>query len=136
MDPLCAMRKTIGIIGTRRRDRLSDYLKVKNAFVQVYEKGDRICSGLCPKGGDRFAVILADEFNLPDYEKLWFPANWKKYGRKAGFIRNIDIARESDILIACVSEDRTGGTENTIERFYQLHSKSHFENFKDTLILV
>jgi len=106
--------KTIGIIGTRRRDKLKDFMLVEDAFVDVYEAGDRICSGLCPKGGDRFAVMLAKKYDTPT---LWFPAEWRKYGRGAGFKRNGDIARESDVLIACVATDRKGGTEDTIRKF-------------------
>lgn len=115
----------IGIIGTRRRDSLQDFKIVENAFLKVYKPGDTICSGLCSKGGDRFAVILVQKYKV---EPLWFPANWK-LGRHAGFLRNTNIAKSSDILIACVSEDRTGGTEDTIKKFINFGKK-------DKLILV
>ena len=113
--------KTIGIVGTRRRDSDNDLLLVETAFLEVYNPRDRICSGLCPKGGDRFAVILAEKYKTP---KLWFPADWKRYGRRAGFMRNADIARESDVLIACVASDRTGGTEDTVIKWMQYHPKA------------
>jgi hypothetical protein len=48
---------------------------------------------------------------------LIFPANWKKFGRRAGFVRNTDIAKISTKLIAEVAEDRKGGTEDTISKF-------------------
>ena len=118
--------KTIGIVGTRSRDNSRAMKKVKNAFFKVYEEGDRICSGGCPKGGDRFAEVFHKNFSIPI---LIFPANWTKFGKGAGFVRNTDIARESDILIACVSKSRTGGTEDTIEKFLKDHSK-------DALVLV
>jgi hypothetical protein len=92
---------------------------VRDAFFRVYEEGDTICSGLCPSGADRFAVILSKENNIPN---LWFPAEWDKYGRGAGFRRNTDIAIKSDVLIACVAKDRTGGTEDTIRKFEKLHN--------------
>ena len=50
--------KVIGIIGTRRRDTDEDYEIVKEAFLKIYKPGDIICSGLCKRGGDRFATIL------------------------------------------------------------------------------
>lgn len=109
--------KTIGIIGSRRRDSHIDFMMVEFAFLEVYREGDTICSGLCPKGGDRFAVILSEQFKT---KTLWFPADWKKYGKGAGFVRNSDIAANSDILIACVAEDRTGGTEDTIKKYLKL----------------
>jgi hypothetical protein len=37
-------------------------------------------------------------------------------GRGAGFVRNADIARECNVLIALPAEDRTGGTEDTITK--------------------
>lgn len=114
------MPKVIGIIGTRRRDSEEDFYAVEFAFLKIYENGDTICSGLCLQGGDRFAVILQKKY---DTKKLWFPPKWEEYGRAAGFIRNIDIARESDILIACVASDRTGGTEDTIKKYLKFGKK-------------
>jgi hypothetical protein len=115
----------IGIIGSRRRDSNEDLKQTEAAFLKVYKPGDTICSGLCSRGGDRFAVILSEKYNT---KTLWFPADWKKYGRGAGFIRNTDIAKNSDILIACVASDRTGGTEDTIHKYLKLN--------KNQLILV
>lgn len=111
------MSKVIGIIGTRRRDSDQDFHAVYNEFSKYYEPGDKICSGLCPKGGDRFAVIIANKLGLPKDKRIWFPADWKRHGRAAGFIRNTDIAKNSDILIACVAPDRKGGTEDTIKKW-------------------
>ena len=117
--------KTIGVIGTRSRNSDEDYCKVRDVFYRHYTTDDSICSGLCPKGGDRFAVLLADALELPESKRLWFPANWKKFGRAAGFIRNVDIAENSDILIACVSKNRTGGTEDTIKKFLKKKNESN-----------
>lgn len=105
---------TIGIIGTRRRDTNTDFLLVEEKFLKFYDEGDIICSGLCSKGGDRFAVILSQKYNT---KTIWFPADWKRYGKGAGYIRNTDIAKNSDILIACVATDRKGGTEDTIKKY-------------------
>ena len=43
--------------------------------------------------------------------------------RGAGFVRNGDIAKDSDVLIACVAPDRTGGTEDTIKKFLKLKTE-------------
>lgn len=106
--------KKIGIIGTRRRNSSEAFKKIKEVFFEFYEDGDYLVSGGCPKGGDRCAEQLAKDYGIPIL--IYFP-NWKKYGRGAGFVRNSDIAGASDCLIACVSKDRTGGTENTIRKF-------------------
>jgi len=106
--------KRIGIIGSRRRDRGIDRKAVREKFFEVYEEGDIIVSGGCPKGGDRFAEDIAKEYGIPIM--IYYP-NWKKFGRGAGIVRNLDIAEGSDVIIACVTEDRTGGTEDTISKF-------------------
>lgn len=113
-------KKVIGIIGTRRRNSEKDFQEVKKTFLEIFQPGDIVCSGLCPKGGDRFAVMLAEEYRA---DTLWFPAEWEKHGRAAGFVRNTDIARSSDILIACVASDRKGGTEDTIKKYLKMGKK-------------
>lgn len=108
---------TIGIIGSRRRNTIQDYDKVVDAFLKVYEEGDNIVSGHCPKGGDLFAEQIAQGFGIAI---ILFPAEWDKYGRSAGFKRNSLIALAADTLIACVAKDRTGGTEDTIKKYKKL----------------
>lgn len=114
--------KKIGIIGTRRRDTPEAYTQVEQKLLENYVEGDWIVSGGCPKGGDRFAEVIAKKFGIPI---LIFYPNWDKYKKGAGFVRNLDIAKASDSLIACVSRDRTGGTEDTIKKYMQ-QEKEHF----------
>ena len=110
--------KTIGIIGTRRRNTHVDYFATLDKFREVYEDGDQIVSGGCPQGGDYFAEKIAKDQQVPI--KIYY-AQWKKLGRSAGFARNGDIARDADILIAVVAADRTGGTEDSIKKFEKFH---------------
>lgn len=119
MKKLRSAMKIIGIVGTRRRTSITnDYKLILDAFKSVYEDGDIICSGGCPEGADSFAKQLHKNGRIPYLE---FPANWEKHGKAAGFIRNTDIAKWSHVLIACVAEDRTGGTEDTISKFQKFH---------------
>ena len=115
--------KKIGIIGSRRRNYTVDYADVWRAFKKIYKKDNIIISGGCPRGGDHFAEIIAKKLDIPI--KI-FRADWR-LGKHAGFLRNTDIARESDILIACVAEDRKGGKEDTIKKFkkFQPEGKIH-----------
>ena len=106
--------KVIGIIGSRRRNSSADKTKVYQKFLELYRDGDRIVSGGCPIGADCFAEWIAKVDQVPITIHY---ARWKKYGKSAGFKRNTDISRDADILIACVTEDRTGGTEDTIKKF-------------------
>ena len=120
----------VGIIGTRARDDYEDYQLVYNYFKRRFiDESPRphdivIVSGLCTRGGDKFATILYKTFGT---RKLWFPAQWDKYGKKkAGFIRNTDIALASDYMIAIVRSDRKGGTEDTIIKFCAKHKSTDF----------
>jgi len=106
--------KTIGIIGTRRRDSEKDFKACKDVFFSIYKDGDEIVSGGCPKGADSMAEAIAKKYQIPI--KIYY-AQWDKLGKRAGFARNTDIARDADNLIAVVAEDRTGGTEDTIKKF-------------------
>lgn len=130
--------KIIGIIGSRRRDSSEDLSLIIDKLKEVIEPGDCFISGGCPKGGDKFAedianslrmgIVVIHEGFLPDKysSNILFihPADWDKYGKRAGFIRNTYIARDADILIALVSEDRTGGTEDTIKKFEKRNKKA------------
>jgi hypothetical protein len=111
--------KTIGIIGSRSRNTQKDYLLCEIEFLNHYQAGDQICSGGCKSGGDKFAEMIAKKYKIPI---IIHYANWD-LGRHAGFLRNGDIARDSDILIAVVSADRKGGTEDTIRKAQKLNKK-------------
>ena len=106
--------KTIGIIGSRRRCAEKDFCLVRDKLLAIYKDGDEIVSGGCWKGGDAFAERLAKTLEIPI--KIYY-AKWKKLGKCAGYARNGLIARDSDVLIACVAPDRKGGTEDTIKKF-------------------
>jgi len=114
------MGKTIGIVGSRRRDRNVDLNACMTVFIDIYEPGDRIVSGGCPKGGDRFAEKIAKMLGLTI--TIHYP-DWESNGRAAGFIRNTKIAKDCDILIAVVSQDRKGGTEDTIRKVEAMGKK-------------
>lgn len=137
--------KTIGIIGTRRRNSQKDFIKLyHNTFREHYNEllNDQIVSGGCPKGGDRFAEIIALTLVGVEFDVAWrmdkearqrackgrkapitiHNADWS-IGRHAGFVRNTKIAEDCDILIAVVAPDRTGGTEDTIKKAKKLGKK-------------
>jgi len=114
--------KYIGIVGSRTRYFMVDYHLVYRTFNRLYELNDRIVSGGCPKGGDKFAEVIAKDKGIPI---LIFYPNWTKDGKCAGFVRNTYIADTADVLIACVSWDRKGGTEDTIKKFLKSHSESN-----------
>lgn len=63
------------------------------------------------RGADKLGERYAKEYNLP--VKL-FPANWDKYGKRAGYLRNQEMANYSDVLIAFWDE-KSKGTKHMID---------------------
>jgi hypothetical protein len=52
-------------------------------------------------GGANGADSLAEQYALKyNLEIIIFKADWKKFGKRAGYLRNIDIIAESDIVVA------------------------------------
>lgn len=121
--------RVIGIVGSRRRDTEEDLLVVATTFWDIYEKGDRLVSGGCKQGADRFAEILAIEHGLTitihyphkeDLDEELLKVNPRAAWAKINYARNTLIAEDCDILIACVAPDRKGGTEDTIKKAIKL----------------
>ena len=106
--------KIIGIIGSRTRDTPEDLDLLIEKFKTIYKDGDWICSGGCPRGGDKFAEQIARKMGIPI---LIFHANWERYGKAAGFKRNVHIAEKSRVLISLKNLDVPGGAEHTCGEF-------------------
>jgi len=127
--------KKIGIIGTRKRNIITDFYCVHKKFFDIYEKGDWIVSGHCPKGGDAFAEKISYDYGIPI---LLFPPEKKR--REFFFARNTLIAEHSDILLAClvnphesheeIYKRKSGGSEDTIRKFLNKigYHKFHSDN--------
>ena len=56
-------------------------------------------------GVDKLGEMWAEKNSIPIRR---FPANWKKYGRKAGSIRNKEMSEYGDKLIAIWDGNSTG----------------------------
>lgn len=88
---------------------IHDYAKVCNAVQRSGFAIGRVLSGLAG-GVDMLAVHYALERGLPCDP---FPAEWKKWGRSAGYRRNEQMAKHADALIA-VWDGRSPGTKHMI----------------------
>jgi len=119
------MPKVIGVIGSRRRDGEEEYEHIMNEFRKWYEPGDKICSGGCKKGGDRFAEIIAKKMSLTEenggliiHRPKSVPKGSLRWEyAKVNYERNTLVAKDSDVIIATVAPDRKGGTEDTLRKF-------------------
>ena len=112
--------KVIGIVGSRRRILTADYMKLVRVFDDIYREGDWILSGGCKIGADAWAEMISDERSI---HMMIYDADWDNLGKKAGPLRGIEIGRDCDVLIAIVSEDRTGGTEYPVKEADRLKKR-------------
>jgi predicted Rossmann fold nucleotide-binding protein DprA/Smf involved in DNA uptake len=112
--------KYVGVVGSRRRNRHADYQLLKETLSGMLDKGDVLVSGGCKQGADAFAEIIARDEGL---SILIHHADWVGLGKGAGFARNTLIAEDSDMLVAVVASDRTGGTEDTVRKAEKLGKK-------------
>jgi len=66
-------------------------------------------------GGANGADLLAEKFALEhDLEFRCYPADWDKYGKRAGFIRNSEMVSLSDIVLL-FWDGKSKGTESTLQ---------------------
>ena len=84
--------------------------KLFNENEEFAGKEIKIISGMA-LGADTLAVDYADNHKLT---KILFPANWKRYSRVAGFLRNEDMLSLATHLIA-FWDGKSNGTRYMIE---------------------
>lgn len=77
-----------------------DYIKVRDAYLELIDtflvhEEIAIVSG-CARGADQLGQRLATAYDLELYN---FPADWEKYGRKAGPIRNTEMGEFADMAL-------------------------------------
>lgn len=87
-----------------------DYLCSKLDWIIGDRTDVEIVCGMA-RGADMLGYKYAKEHNLPIAE---FPANWDRFGRSAGYRRNSEMARYSDVLVAFWDYE-SKGTSHMIE---------------------
>jgi hypothetical protein len=112
--------KTI-IAGSRT---INDYEFVKKALIDSKFKPDIVLSG-CANGVDKLGEKIAKELNL---EIHYYPADWDTYNKKAGYIRNNQMANDADSLVAII-ENNSKGTSNMIKLMEDLNKPTFVVNY-------
>lgn len=83
-----------------------------------------IVSGMA-RGADLLGYHYAKEHNIKCYK---FPANWEGLGKRAGFIRNMEMAKFSNALVV-FWDGESRGTEHMINTMKQLGKPVHIVNY-------
>ena len=92
-----------------------DVTKYSDVFQAVYEsswidKITEVVSGRA-RGVDKLGEEFAKDREIP---VALFPADWNTYGKRAGYLRNEDMAHYADALIA-VWDGKSKGTRHMID---------------------
>ena len=90
----------------------NNYILLKEKITKITENINnyQIISGKA-RGADSLGEIFGKEFNK---EIIEFPANWEKYGKSAGYIRNEEMAKYADACI-CFWDGKSKGTKSMID---------------------
>jgi hypothetical protein len=98
--------KTI-IAGSRG---ITDYELIVRVMNNIWWKPTEIlCGGA--RGVDRLGKKWGIEHSLPVYD---YPADWSVYGIRAGYVRNLEMAKDADALVA-IWDGVSKGTNNMIK---------------------
>jgi lactate dehydrogenase-like 2-hydroxyacid dehydrogenase len=111
--------KTI-VAGSRT---MQDPAVVKQALLAVKRLGWKITEVVsgCARGVDTIGAEIARQYGIPVCE---MPADWDKLGKSAGYLRNQEMARYADALVA-VWNGHSKGTKHMIDTM-EYHGKLVF----------
>lgn len=114
------MLTKIIIAGGRDYDDYDTLEREVGTIVEALPGKLEIVCGMA-KGADTLGRRFAQEYHLPVKE---FPADWYKHGRGAGPIRNRQMAKYADILIA-FWDGKSKGTNGMIHDALHLGLEVH-----------
>ena len=70
-------------------------------------------------GADGLGEAYAEE---REFDIMYFPADWERHGKAAGFIRNTEMSKVADVLIAAW-DNKSKGTRNMIKLMQESHTE-------------
>ncbi len=98
---------------------ITDYHEVVKAVEDSQFNITTIISGRCPHGVDALGERWAEEHSLP-IEK--YPAQWRLYGKSAGYMRNKTMAHNADGLVL-IWDGKSPGSKNMLKEARSLKLK-------------
>jgi hypothetical protein len=111
-DNIISPTAMIVVAGSRGWNNYADFCdRLEKAIKMLGVSNFVIVSGNASRGADAMAIRWADENNIK-----WIPftADWDNFGKRAGFVRNAEMAEVATHLIAFFDME-SNGTKNMIE---------------------
>lgn len=102
----------------------SNYQFLSESCKLFIPKITKVISGTA-KGADQLGEKFAKENSI---EILYFKPDWNKFGKSAGFIRNEEMAKNADMLIA-FWDGKSKGTQHMIKCATKLGLEVHILNY-------
>jgi len=106
------MTKRIVIAGSRDYNNYTQAKEFIDSVLNPIQAENKI---IIVSGGCRGADLLGERYARENgFEIEKHPADWNKYGLKAGPLRNEEMAKVADYVI-CFWDGKSKGTKNMIE---------------------
>lgn len=104
------------VCGSRDGWKRNDYYALL-ARIAALPDGTTILHGDA-RGPDRVAGALAEAFG---FEVETWPADWARYGKRAGVVRNSEMVGSLPDLVIAMWNGTSRGTKDTIDRARNVH---------------
>lgn len=132
------------IVGSRSSKQ--DLIKYQPMFTKLIDnviskqlenrKEIIIVHGGCSTGGDKLADIYAKE---KGYKIKVFPANWSKYGKRAGYIRNEEMHKYISSFenrgVLAWWDGQSKGTQHSFELSKKYNNRIRVYNYTENIIV-
>lgn len=122
-------KKIFKVIIAGGRD-FNDYKLLKDKCLKILTNKIKTDSVVIVSGGARGADVLGERFAKElGLQLLLFPAEWDKYGKSAGYKRNLTMSENADALIA-FWDGESRGTRHMIDIIIKANKPYRVIQFK------
>lgn len=106
------------VAGTREFNNFEMLNEVLEGFISNMNKDSITIVSGCARGADTLGEVFAENHNI---NLVKFPADWQKYGKEAGFIRNTEMANYvteegSHGILFAFWDGKSNGTKDMINK--------------------
>lgn len=120
------MTTYVAVVGSRD---FTDYGTMEKILDKLFRRKSISKPVIIVSGGARGADSLAERYAANKHLQVdVYNADWDRFGRSAGFIRNKTIVKKADIVVA-FWDGTSRGTANTIEEACKNHLPVVIYNF-------